>query len=79
MADSDELLPADEKARQALLAHTRHELLTPINAIVGYAELLLDDAEECGYQPFVKDLQRIRAAGHELLGMINSLQDAVVR
>jgi CheY-like chemotaxis protein len=32
-----------ERVRRATLAHQRHELRTPINAILGYSELLLED------------------------------------
>jgi len=44
----------------------RHDLKTPLNAILGYSEMLIEEVP----QPFVGDLQRIRAAGHKLLGMI---------
>jgi adenylate cyclase len=42
----DEPQPATldpERVRRATLAHQRHELRTPINAILGYSELLLED------------------------------------
>lgn len=44
----------------------RHDLKTPLNAILGYSEMLLDEVP----QPFVGDLERIRAAGLKLLGLI---------
>lgn len=44
----------------------RHDLKTPLNAILGYSEMLIDEVP----QPFVGALERIRAAGHRLLGMI---------
>lgn len=49
----------------------RHDLKTPLNAILGYSEMLIDEVP----QPFVGDLERIRAAGLKLLGLI---EDAFV-
>jgi adenylate cyclase len=54
-------------------AHVRHELRTPINAILGYSEMLLEDAEDRGQDGFIPDLQKIRAAGQKLLALINDL------
>lgn len=67
--------PDTSRAKIAFLAHMRHELRTPINAIMGYSELLLEDAEHRSHQGFVADLQRINAAGKQLLTLVNSLLD----
>lgn len=42
MLEPEQLLTAEE------VAHLRHELRTPVNQIVGYCELMLEDAEESG-------------------------------
>ncbi len=55
-----------EKAQR--LARIRHELRTPINHIIGYSELLLD--EEDLPRAFVEDLNKIRAGGRRLLQLI---------
>ena len=62
--------------RTALLANIRQELCTPINAIIGYAEMLLDDAAAQDHAAVVPDLQRIRAAGDHLLGLVNEIIEA---
>jgi adenylate cyclase len=49
----------------------RHDLRTPINHIVGYSDLMLDEAAAAGLEPLVPDLRRIQAAGRELLAMVN--------
>jgi CheY-like chemotaxis protein len=53
-------------------ATLRHELLTPLSHIIGYSEMLLDEAREGQIEPFVADLQKIRAAGKKLLTLINA-------
>jgi signal transduction histidine kinase len=40
------------RTQRAFLAHLRHELRTPINAIVGYSEMLLGDAADRGQGEF---------------------------
>jgi CheY-like chemotaxis protein len=60
--------PDPEQLRRATLAHLRHELRTPINGIIGYAEMLLEDVEE---ESFTGDLERILNGGRRLLGLID--------
>jgi len=63
-------------SREAFIATKRHDLRTPINAIIGYSELLLEDADELGLGPVVEDLERILQAGYSLLAKVNSLLNA---
>src|SRR4029077_12565320 len=44
-------------------------------AIIGYSEMLQEEAEEIGEEAFIPDLQRINAAGKHLLGLINDILD----
>lgn len=57
-------------------SHLHHELRTPINHIIGYSELLLEEAKDSALEPFSGDLQKIHTAGKTLLGMINALFDS---
>ncbi len=58
----------------AFSATIRHDLRTPINAIIGYAEILLEDAEqELSDTQVYTHLQAILVAGRRLLGLINEL------
>ncbi|WP_338462540.1 response regulator [Synechococcus elongatus IITB7] len=56
----------------ALLAHWRHELRTPINAILGYSQLLIEDWAGTA---IAADLERIEAAGQDLLRLVNEILD----
>ena len=48
-----------------------HDLRTPINHIIGYSEMLIEQAQEPGKEGFIPDLQRVRTAGQQLLTVIN--------
>lgn len=59
-------------AKSVFLAKMSHELKNPLNAIIGYSELLIEDARPEDVQKR-KDLHSIRGAGHRLLGLIDNL------
>lgn len=60
-------------AKTSFLTNMSHEFRTPLNAIIGYSDMLLDEGEPP--ERLVSDLQRIRAAGSHLLRMVNDLLD----
>ena len=62
-------------AKSEFLAKMSHELRTPLNAVLGYSELLLEDAELDGRGEQIADLQKISAAGKHLLAMVNDILD----
>jgi CheY-like chemotaxis protein len=54
-------------------AELRHTLRTPLNHIIGYSELLLEEARDRGLEDMVTDLENIHTAGKELLALFNEL------
>jgi CheY-like chemotaxis protein len=48
-------------------ARMRHDLRTPLHQIIGYAELLEEEARESGDAEYLEDLQRIRSAARRAL------------
>ncbi|MEM7018707.1 MAG: ATP-binding protein [Pseudomonadota bacterium] len=63
------------KAKSTFLANMSHELRTPMNAIIGYSEMLKEDAADFGYEDIVDDIDKIHSAGRHLLSMINDILD----
>jgi signal transduction histidine kinase/DNA-binding response OmpR family regulator len=63
------------RAKSSFLANMSHELRTPMNAIIGYSEMLMEDAAEEGNEEAAGDLQRIHSAGKHLLALINDVLD----
>src|SRR6266576_3300767 len=53
------------------LSEARHNLRTPINHILGYGEMLMEDAEEQGQPKLVPDLRQILEDGRLALAVIN--------
>ena len=66
---------ADRRTERALVAYVWQELSAPATAIMGYAEMLMDDAVQAGREQFTEDLQRILDASRALHGLILSLLD----
>ena len=52
-----------------------HELRTPLNAVIGFCEILIEDATEIEQQSFVSDLNKIHLSGKDLLALINDILD----
>ena len=72
------LRDATGQARRALMAKSdflaklSHELKNPLNAVIGYSEILIEDLGGTEMQKR-KDLTSIRSAGSRLLGLIDAL------
>ena len=63
------------EAKSTFLASMSHEFRTPLNAIIGYAEMLEEEAADGGQEGLLPDLGKIRSAGRHLLGVINDVLD----
>ncbi len=75
LKDAMEAAEDASRAKSAFLANMSHELRTPMNAIIGYSEMLMEDAQDDGNEDAAEDLGKIRSAGQHLLALINDVLD----
>jgi signal transduction histidine kinase len=59
--------------KSSFLASMSHELRTPLNAVIGYSQMLQEEAEADGRVTDLQDLQKIETAGKHLLELINAV------
>lgn len=69
----DQRLAASDTAEKRFWSSLSHDLRTPLNSIIGYAELMLDEEPKEANRTFRTDLERIKSAGFDLLVKINEL------
>ena len=60
-------------AKSRFLAKMGHELRTPLNVVIGYSEILREDAQKAGQAETIVDLDKIIHASRQLLTMINDV------
>lgn len=76
-----ELAIAKEQAESANRAKTQfmstisHEFRTPLNAVIGITEMLLEDAKDQDNKEMDEPLTRVHRAGKHLLSLINEFLD----
>jgi signal transduction histidine kinase len=81
VATASALRAATEEAERAsaakaeFLAKMSHELRTPLNAVIGYSQILLEDAQLESDDASIADLTKIHTAGQHLLKLVNEILD----
>lgn len=63
------------RAKHAFIANMSHELHTPLGAILGFTEMVLEDIALQQFESLEYDLRRIQQAGMRLLALLNELLD----
>jgi DNA-binding NtrC family response regulator len=64
-----------DRTFKVFLSNLRHELRTPLDAIISYSEGLIEDSEKQGQSDFIPDLMKIRASSERLLALVNDVLD----
>ena len=62
------------RAKSNFLANMSHELRTPLSAVIGYTELLEEEAEGLA-ENMLADLGKVKSNAKHLLGLINDVLD----
>ena len=62
-----------DRTEWAVLSNLRHELGTLLNAIIGYSEMLLEEAEDEGKKVYISALVEIHTAGKQLLAFVDEI------
>jgi signal transduction histidine kinase len=73
-AARDEAVSANQ-AKSRFLANISHELRTPLSAIIGYSEMMEEEALDRRDRQSAADLRKIQAPARALLELINSILD----
>ena len=61
----------NKRTESAYLAKARHNLKNPVNAILGYSEMLIEDCEDENLNALVSDLVKLNKAGNDVLDAID--------
>jgi len=73
LAEALQIAQVANDAKSTFLSSVSHDIRTPMNAIIGFVELLREEADNPDH---VRDyVQRIDAASQHLLGLINDVLD----
>jgi signal transduction histidine kinase len=75
MLQAKEAAEAANQAKSAFLAMANHELRTPLQAILGYAEFLLNDPRSVLTEEQRADIGYIQKGGRRMLSIVNDLLD----
>jgi PAS domain S-box-containing protein len=63
-------------AKADVLARISHEVRTPLNAIIGFAEVMIDERfGALGNERYVEYMKDIRASGERVIAIVNDLND----
>jgi len=64
-----------DRSQRVFLADMRDRLRAPVSAIIGYGELLLEDAREQGRADLTVDLTKIHSLGRKLYSLVDASLD----
>jgi carbonic anhydrase len=66
----------NSRVEHTLIAYLRHELCTPINTMMGYSAMLLEDVHKEPQTNLIADLHKIHDCSKQLSTLVNALLDS---
>ncbi len=75
LAQARDVALASNKSKDNFLATMSHELRTPLNIIIGYSEMLEEQAIDENVKSFIPDLKKIQTSAHHQLKLVSSILD----
>ena len=64
---------SEHQYHQVILKNIKHDLINPINAMIGYSELILDTLDEAGDRALERDIQSLYHSSTTILATIQEL------
>jgi signal transduction histidine kinase len=74
MAQAEAALEAS-RLKSEFIATMSHELRTPLNSIIGYSELIQEEAQAAGQREIAEDAERVIAASKHLRQLVSDILD----
>ena len=62
-----------EQYDRVIFKNIKHDLINPINAMIGYSELILDTIDESGNRVLEKDIQSIYHSSTDILSILQDI------
>jgi PAS domain S-box-containing protein len=75
LAEAKEEAEEANRAKSQFIANMSHELRTPLTAVLGYTEMLEEEAEDRGLKDMLEDLRKVNSNARHLLSLINDVLD----
>jgi len=75
LAQARDAALASNKSKDNFLATMSHELRTPLNIIIGYSEMLEEQAIDENIKSFIPDLKKIQSSANHQLKLVSSILD----
>ena len=75
LAEAKDAAEGANRAKSAFLANMSHELRTPLSAVIGYTEMLEEEASDLEESSMLTDLGKIKSNAKHLLSLINDVLD----